>query len=94
MTEGGPVRRLGASYRRDVGPEHVGRRVTVRRWIVDPARGTVASDVVGHLLTWEDGVLTVQRRNGEEVEVAAADILASRVIPDTPPRPGRPSLPS
>ena len=68
--------------------DDVGQRVTVRRWL-DEIDGEVG-DVVGHLVTWsEDDVLTIRRRDETEVDVPASSVLASRVIPDPPPRPVR-----
>lgn len=77
--------RLGASHRTEVGPEHVGRRVTIRHLVEEDGR-QVATDVVGHLRAWEGGRLRVERRGGSLVEVDAAAIVASRLIPDAPPR--------
>lgn len=60
----------------------VGARVTIRRWVDDPERGRVPSDVVGDLLAWsDDGVLTVRSRDGRRHEVDEGAILASKVIP-------------
>lgn len=77
--------RLGAGYRTEVGPEHVGRRVTIRHLVEEEGR-QLATDVVGHLRTWDEGRLRVERRDGSLVEVDADAIVASRIIPDAPPR--------
>lgn len=77
--------RLGASHRTEVGPDHVGRRVTIRHRIEEDGR-QVATDVVGHLRAWEGDRLQVERRDGSLVEVDADAVLASRIIPDAPPR--------
>lgn len=81
-------------YRRRVTPDDVGARVSLRRWIDDPARGRVPSDVVGRLVAWSgDGTLTVERRDGTAVEIPHDDVLASRVVPDRrapPPGQARP----
>lgn len=63
-------------YRVAVTPADVGARVTVRRALPDGV-----GDVVGELLSWADGVLTLRRRDGSIVEVAEASVLAARVVP-------------
>lgn len=71
-----------------IDPSHVGWRVSVRtRTYGDPP----ATDTVGVLRSWEDDVLTIERRDGSLVQLAAKDLLAGRVVPDQPPRrrPGR-----
>jgi hypothetical protein len=60
--------------------EDVGSRVSLRR-AVDGG----VSDVVGDLVSWHMGVLSVRRRDGKVVEVAEADLLAGRVVPPAPP---------
>ena len=62
-------------YRVAVTPADVGARVTLRR-AVDGG----VSDVVGVLLAWSDGVLSVRRRDGAEVTVAEGDLVAARVV--------------
>jgi hypothetical protein len=65
----------------------VGSRVVVRRWVEDPDRGLVPSDVLGHLESWSDeGVLTVRTRRGELVELDERDILAAKTVPPPPRR--------
>ena len=60
-----------------VAPCDVGRRVTVRHRY----EGTTLTDVVGRLVAWDDGLLTVERRDGSLVEVPAADVVAAKVVP-------------
>jgi ribosomal protein S18 acetylase RimI-like enzyme len=63
-----------------ISPADVGRRVTVRRRLDE----SMATDVVGHLRTWDGGwagALVVERRDGTRVEMRAADLLAARVVP-------------
>lgn len=57
-------------------PADVGSRVTLRRAVPEGV-----SDVVGELLSWSDGVLTVRRRDGSSVTVPEADLVAARVVP-------------
>ncbi|GAB3487752.1 putative acetyltransferase [Nocardiopsis coralliicola] len=65
----------------EVGPEHVGRRATLRLRLP----GGRFRDIVGVLEWWRDGAIGVRRRGGDLVEVAAADIAASRLVPQEPP---------
>ncbi|MFN8157325.1 MAG: GNAT family N-acetyltransferase [Candidatus Nanopelagicales bacterium] len=58
-------------------PADVGRRVSVRHRIDDGR----LSDVVGVLRSWEGGVLRVERRSGEVVDVQGADVVAAKVVP-------------
>lgn len=64
----------------------VGARVTVRhRLHGDPAASL--TDVVGRLVAWsDDDVLEVERRDGTRVGVRLADVVAAKVVPDTPGR--------
>ena len=66
-----------------VTPADVGSRVSVRRWL-DEER-TEAGDVVGELLAYADGRLTVDGRDGP-VSFPEASVLASRTVPPPPPR--------
>lgn len=71
-------------YRVRVTPADVGSRVTLRARTGQDHPAT--TDTVGVLLAWRDDVLTVQRRDGSRVDVAAADLVAARVIPPRPER--------
>lgn len=62
----------------------VGSRVSLRR-VVEAG----VADVVGDLVSWEGGVLSVRRRDGKIIPVAEADLLAGRVVPPAPERPPR-----
>ena len=70
----------GGVYRVAVTPADVGSRVTLRRSVPDGV-----SDVVGELLSWSSGMLSVRRRDGSVVTVPEADLVAARVVP-APPR--------
>lgn len=67
-----------------ITPDDVGRRVTIRARHHGPQARAV--DVVGVLDAWEDGQLTVTRRDGRQRVVAEADLLAARAIPAISPR--------
>lgn len=69
-----------------VTPGDVGSRVSVRRWL--DADHTEAGDVVGELLAYQDGHLTVDARTGP-VTFPEHTVLASRTVPP-PPEPRRP----
>jgi hypothetical protein len=76
---------LRARHARRVTPDHVGRRVSLRRWVDDPRRGPVQADVVGRLVTWSDrDLLVVVDREGEGTRVHAGDVVSSRVVPEHP----------
>jgi hypothetical protein len=64
-----------------VTPDDVGSRVSVRRWL--DADRTEAGDVLGELLAYEDGHLTVDGRDGP-VTFPEATVLASRIVPPPP----------
>lgn len=72
----------GVRYTVDVGPGDAGVRVSLRRRLPEGGFG----DVLGELLGWVDGLVTVQRKDGTVVEVAAADVVAAKRIPPAPQR--------
>jgi hypothetical protein len=59
-----------------IGPEHLGRRVTVRRAL--PEGGY--SDVVGVCEQAEADSVTVRNKKGEAITIRRGDIVASRVV--------------
>ena len=70
-------------------PRDAGRRVVVR-YRLAPATGRragdgpTATDVIGVLLSWEDGVLRLRPADGAVVEVAESTVVAARVVPARP----------
>jgi hypothetical protein len=66
----------------DVRPGDSGMRISLRRKLPEGGYG----DVLGNLLSWADGVVRVERRNGEVVAVAEADVVAAKRIPPPPAR--------
>lgn len=75
---------MRARYVHAVTPDDVGRRVSVRVHLHDdPDHAT--TDLLGTLLAYADGVLEVDARQGR-TRVPETDVLASRVVPDPPPR--------
>lgn len=69
-------------YTTDVGPGDAGMRISLRRKLAEGGYG----DVLGELLSWTDGQVRVQRRDGTVAEVAEADVVAAKRIPPPPPR--------
>ncbi|MEU0936584.1 GNAT family N-acetyltransferase [Embleya sp. NPDC005971] len=59
----------------------MGRRVSVRRELPPEESGAAFTDVVGDLVDWRDGVLTITRRDGSIARVAEASIVAAKVVP-------------
>lgn len=62
----------------------VGARITTRRKVPEGFR-----DAVGTLESWDGGVLRVRKRDGTLVEIPEETLVAARVVPAAPPRPGR-----
>ncbi|TDD47134.1 hypothetical protein E1286_18455 [Nonomuraea terrae] len=62
----------------------VGARVTTRRRVPGGFR-----DAVGILVSWENGVLKIRKKDGTVVEIPEETLVAARVVPAAPPRPGR-----
>ncbi len=69
-------------YALSAGPADVGARVVLRRAL--PGGGL--TDVLGHVERWADGVVTVRTRTGEIVDVAEADLVAAKRVPEPPAR--------
>lgn len=74
----------GVRYAREVGSQDVGARIMLRRRHPEGGLG----DVLGVLEAWSGGRLQVRRRDGELVEVAEADVVASKKVPPAPARRG------
>lgn len=73
-----------ATYRREVGPEHVGQRVSIRSLVDDEQLGPRPTDRVGRLLSVEDDGWIVVDRAAVLHVVDPAAIVASRVVPAHP----------
>jgi hypothetical protein len=72
-----------------VTPADIGARVSVRSRIPPTSSGATTTDTLGHLRSWRDGELVIERRDGSLARVAEADLVAGRVVPPTPPVPER-----
>ncbi len=62
-------------------PGDVGRRVVVRYRLATPVDGAHATDVLGELVAWSGGRLSVRTKTGAVVDVVQSDVLAAKVIP-------------
>ena len=67
---------FGGVYRVAITPADVGARITLRRTLPEGV-----GDVVGELLSWTAGTLTIRTRRRGDVEVAESTLLAARRIP-------------
>ncbi len=75
-------RPTGVRFTRDVGPGDSGVRVSLRRSLPEGGYG----DVLGDLLSWADGVVRVERRDGVVVEIAEQAVVAAKRVPPPPAR--------
>ena len=69
-------------YAVEVGPGDSGVRVSLRRELPGGGLG----DVLGMLLSWTDGLVRIERRDGSVVEVEASKVVAAKRIPLPPAR--------
>jgi hypothetical protein len=72
----------GVRFVRDVGPGDAGVRVSLRRTLPEGGYG----DVLGELLSWADGVVRIERRDGSVVDIAESTVVAAKRIPPPPAR--------
>jgi hypothetical protein len=64
----------------------VGQRVSVRSRLPDPApAGPTLTDTIGYLRSWTGDRVEIERKDGVTVYLAAADIVAGKVL-GPPPR--------
>jgi GNAT superfamily N-acetyltransferase len=64
-----------------VTPADVGKRVSVRRLNEAGDSGARFTDTVGLLTSWDEGVLTITRRTGEQVRIGQSTLVAGKVVP-------------
>lgn len=80
-----PERRPGATYANEAGPDHIGRRISMRYMSQEPD-GPRPTDVVGMLRRWDpSGRVAVERRDGSVAEFDVDAIIASRLLSNEPP---------
>ena len=72
----------GVKYAVEVGPGDSGVRISLRRRLPEGGLG----DVLGVLLSWADGLVRIERRDGSVVEVQASEVVAAKRIPPPPVR--------
>lgn len=70
----------GFALRVVLTPRDVGTRVVVRRTLPDGRLG----DVLGQLVAWTRGVLTIRTRTGALVQVDEATVVAGKPVPPPP----------
>lgn len=78
-------------YRVAISPADIGARVMVRRRLGDGRDGF--GDVVGELLSWADGVLTIRTRAGDVAVRADTVVAGKRVPPPVTRQPRQPREP-
>ncbi|MEU3946376.1 GNAT family N-acetyltransferase [Streptomyces sp. NPDC029526] len=64
----------------------VGKRVSVRSLIEHGPSGERFTDTVGVLTSWDDGVLGITRRGGENVRIPESVLVAGKTVPSAPAR--------
>lgn len=64
----------------------VGKRVSVRRLTEVGSPGAKFTDTVGVLTSWNDGVLLITKRGGEQVHIPESSLVAGKVVPAAPAR--------
>ncbi|MEV0372981.1 GNAT family N-acetyltransferase [Streptomyces sp. NPDC050636] len=69
-----------------ITPADVGKRVSVRRRTGGGPGSAAFTDTVGVLTSWDAGVLSITRRNGECVEIDESLLVAAKVVPAEPAR--------
>ncbi|MFI0784471.1 GNAT family N-acetyltransferase [Streptomyces lydicus] len=64
----------------------VGKRVSVRRLTGDGEGAPAFTDAVGVLTSWDEGVLSITRRDGSSVRIEESALVAAKVVPAARPR--------
>ncbi|MFF4030141.1 GNAT family N-acetyltransferase [Streptomyces sviceus] len=64
----------------------VGKRVSVRCLDETGGTGEKFTDTVGVLTSWDNGVLSVTRRDGQSVRITESALVAGKVVPAEPAR--------
>lgn len=77
---------LGARLEVRITAADVGRRVSVRRLREGAVTDGRFTDTVGVLTSWDEGVLTITRKDGESVRFAESALVAGKVVPPAPAR--------
>ncbi|MDQ1036340.1 GNAT superfamily N-acetyltransferase [Streptomyces sp. V3I8] len=69
-----------------VTPADVGKRISVRQLRIGAPESEKFTDTVGVLTSWDDGVLLITRRSGENVRIPESSLVAGKVVPAAPAR--------
>ncbi|MDA5286749.1 GNAT family N-acetyltransferase [Streptomyces sp. Isolate_45] len=69
-----------------ITPADVGKRVSVRRVEEGSGRSPVFADTVGVLTSWNEGVLTITRKDGVSVHIPESLLVAGKTVPPAPAR--------
>ncbi|MGP3972937.1 GNAT family N-acetyltransferase [Streptomyces sp. 8N114] len=69
-----------------ITPSDVGKRVSVRSLTAAGEPHGRFTDTLGILTSWTGGVLRITRRDGEQIEIEEASMVAGKVVPQTPAR--------
>ncbi|MFJ5775934.1 GNAT family N-acetyltransferase [Streptomyces sp. NPDC093094] len=69
----------------------VGKRVSVRRLRGEGDSVEKFTDTVGVLTSWDNGVLVITRRDGEQVRIEESSLVAGKTVPAAPARRRGPS---
>ncbi|MFI1099003.1 GNAT family N-acetyltransferase [Streptomyces melanogenes] len=69
-----------------ITPQDQGKRVSVRHLAMTGEWGEKFTDTVGVLTSWDAGMLSIVRRNGETVRIPEREMVAGKVIPAEPAR--------
>ncbi|CAL9430946.1 GNAT family N-acetyltransferase [Streptomyces sp. enrichment culture] len=69
-----------------ITPADVGKRVSVRSLIEHGPSGEKFTDTVGVLTSWDEGVLRITRRTGENVRIPESVLVAGKTVPSAPAR--------
>ena len=64
----------------------VGQRVSVRSRLPVQSGEPLMTDTVGRLLSWENGAVRIERKDGTIATLAETDLLAGKVLADPPRR--------
>ncbi|CAN5202117.1 hypothetical protein BH23ACT9_BH23ACT9_00780 [soil metagenome] len=78
---------MRARYVIHITPADVGQRVSIRSWLADAAErdeGPYHTDALGTLESWDDGWLSIRRRDGSLVTVDEALMVAGKLLPPPP----------
>lgn len=72
-----------------ITPADVGQRVSVRARIPAGPGEPSTTDTLGNLVSWDGGVLIIERRDGTLRQVPEETLVAGRCVPPPPARPSK-----